>query len=123
MSDSRRKIGDWGEERAVEYLIKKGYSIKNKNVRNSYGEIDIVARINNKTIFVEVKTRRNTSFGNPEDSVNIRKKIKLIESAVAYMQEHPELGNDWQIDVIAIQTLNKDEFQVIHFENAVDDYE
>lgn len=116
-------VGKWGEDKAEEYLKSKGYSIQGRNVRTPYGEIDIVARKKEKNIFIEVKTRRNVKFGYPEEAINGRKKVKLIESAMAYMQAHPEFGDDWQIDVISIQKMPSKDLKILHFENAVEEYE
>ena len=120
MAKTRKNLGNWGENKAEEYLIKKNFMILARNFRTAFGEIDIIAEKNGRTTFVEVKTRTNNRFGNPEDSVNKPKKTKLIESAMAYMQEHPELGDSWQIDVIAIYKETSVKFEVLHFPNAMD---
>ncbi len=50
-----QKVGQWGEQAAANYLSAKGYEIKARNVRTPYGEIDLIARKDGFTIFVEVK--------------------------------------------------------------------
>jgi putative endonuclease len=116
-------VGKWGENKAEEYLENKGYSIQGRNVRTPYGEIDIIARKKGKYIFIEVKTRRSLQFGYPEDAITGKKRVKLIESAMAYIQDHPECGDEWQIDVISIQKIPSKRLNIIHFENAVEEYE
>jgi len=123
MSKSRRNLGMWGEKTAAEYLIENGYSIHGRNCRTPYGEIDIVALKSGITIFVEVKTRRNLSYGMPEEAVSAAKIEKLIQSAEAYISSHPELNVEWQIDVIAIESYKPDLVNITHFENAISDYE
>ena len=123
MSKSRRNLGIWGENKAVVFLIQNGYTILDRNARTSYGEIDIVARKTGITVFVEVKTRSTQTYGLPEDSITAPKREKLIQSAAAYLQSHPELDGGWQIDVIAIQNIQPGPLQIIHFENAIEDYE
>jgi len=123
MSKARRIVGIWGENKAEEYLIKNDYLILDRNFRTTHGEIDIVAEKNGIITFVEVKTRTNNKFGNPEDAVDKQKKTKLIESALAYMQDHPELEDSWQIDVIAVYKEFSSKLKVLHFPNAVDGYE
>ena len=131
MSTSRQALGRWGEARAAEYLIARGYAIVGRNVRTPYGEIDLVARLERTrtvnpgrsaptTVFVEVKTRSTKTFGFPEESVTPRKQAHLLAAAQSYIQEHPELDGDWRIDVIAIQRdSSKTRPTITHFENAV----
>ena len=64
-----QSIGKWGEDIAAEHLIQHNYEIINRNVRTPYGEIDIVARQGDITIFVEVKTRTSNKMGLPEESI------------------------------------------------------
>ena len=68
-----QKIGKWGEEAVAAYLAERGYEIIARNARTPYGEIDIVAKQADLTIFVEVKTRTSNKMGLPEESVNLRK--------------------------------------------------
>lgn len=73
------QLGKWGEDIAAAYLEEKGYQITERNVYSVYGEIDLVAIREvdgeNKLFFVEVKTRKSTNFGFPEQAVT---KSKLI---------------------------------------------
>ena len=124
MSDRRKSFGSWGERLAAAYLERRGYVILERNARTSYGEIDLVARQATQggweTVFVEVKTRHTAAFGLPEAAITARKSQHLLESAQAYLQAHPELDEDWRIDVIAIRRVRDGEApQVRHFEDAV----
>ena len=96
-------IGRWGEQIAEEFLVKQGIEILARNIRTPYGEIDIVARQGELVLFEEVKTRTNTAFGFPEDSITELKKKHLYQNALAYIQARPELGDHWRIDVLSIQ--------------------
>lgn len=117
---SRKNLGQWGEKVAAKYMDERGYTLLGKNIRTPYGEIDLVFRFGDVTVFVEVKTRSSQAFGYPEEAITKQKKQHLIESSQAYLQEHPELDGDWRIDVIAIQSLDgKKEICIEHFENAV----
>ena len=127
MHDNKDK-GDLGENIACGFLKKEGYSIIEKNYRKKIGEIDIIARKNDILHFIEVKTRSDSSleiFGLPQDAVNIRKKRKIIRTALYYLQENafPEDAS-WQIDVIAI-TINwqRKKAKICFLENAVEDAE
>jgi putative endonuclease len=119
MTESKRNLGRYGEAKAAEYLENCGYTVVDRNARTSYGEIDIVACKGSLTVFVEVKTRRNRTFGYPEESVTASKQARMLHSAQAYLMAHPELDGDWQIDVVAIEMVARDFYQVVHFPNAI----
>ncbi len=116
-----QKIGRWGERLAQTYLERQGYCLIESNVRTPYGELDLIMQGKGGLIVVEVKTRTGESFGLPEVSVNIRKRLHLKQSAEAYFLAHPELGSDWRIDVIAIlgKPTQPESIQIEWFENAV----
>ena len=95
-----------------------------RNARTAYGEIDLIARqagvSGAVTVFVEVKTRRSTAFGLPEEAVTPNKQAHLLAAAQAFLQAHPELEGDWRVDVIAVQKgAGGQEPAITHFENAV----
>lgn len=127
MSRERQVFGRWGENAAANYLVEKGFSILDRNVRTPYGEIDLLARQpalipaeKSTLVFIEVKTRATPTFGYPEESVNPRKQAHLLSSAQYYMQMHPELEGTWRIDVISVLRLYPDRPpEITHFENAV----
>ena len=112
-------LGRWGETAAAAYLEEKGYVIIEKNIRTPYGEIDILAKHQDQLIFVEVKTRSSKRFGEPEAAVTEEKITHMIDSAQSYLQEHPEVNQDWRIDVIAILQVRGEQPVITHFENAV----
>lgn len=114
-------LGKWGEDCAARYLEQKGYSILARNIRTSFGEIDLLARQEEgDLVFVEVKTRATTKYGPPEISVDRRKQEHLIASISSYFQKHPEIEENWRLDVIAVERLKLGEPPVItHFENAL----
>lgn len=118
MTNYRQKFGSWGETLAVEYLLQNGYLILDRNVRNRYGEVDIVASYQNITVFVEVKTRSTLKFGHPEQAVSDRKQIHFLETAQQYLVDHPSLSADWRVDVIAILHRKGKSPEITHFENA-----
>ncbi|MBN2044391.1 MAG: YraN family protein [Anaerolineales bacterium] len=117
---SNKQIGSWGEAQAAAWLGSHGYQIIGQNLYTPYGEIDILARKQGQLIFVEVKTRQTNRFGHPEEAVTASKIQHMVESAEHYLQEHPDLEANWQIDVIAIQYDPKTrQTTITHFENAV----
>jgi putative endonuclease len=119
----KQKVGRWGEKVAARYLESLGYVILERNYRTPYGEVDLIAQIDQpegKTIvFVEVKTRRTQSYGLPEQAISVRKKAHMIASAEQYIQRSPDLATAWRLDVIAIQKHGRGESpEVMHFENV-----
>ena len=82
MSNYRQELGRWGENLAADYLLERGYSILERNVHTSYGEIDLVAcqefsqtgsgegltaTPESVIVFVEVKTRSSSAFAHPSN--------------------------------------------------------
>lgn len=117
MTNNRQALGRWGEQTAAAYLSGKGYEVVARNMRTPYGEIDLVARREDVTLFIEVKTRTSDKLGNPEESVNLRKQAHMLAAAEHYAAEH---GIDhWQIDVIAITGRPGWKHSLRHFENAL----
>ena len=99
----KRIIGDKGEDEAVKYLIQKGYEIVKRNYGCKFGEIDIVARQNETIVFVEVKTRRNGFFGEPQEFVDY-KKLERINMAMDCFLSSYHISDDYnlRIDVVEI---------------------
>lgn len=84
-----RSRGAWGEELAAEYLRRQGYTILARNYRCRYGEVDIIASHNGFVAFVEVKLRKNSSYGAPREAVTYAKQKKLRTTALTWLGEHP----------------------------------
>ena len=111
-----QKIGIWGEQMAAEYLAQKGYTILEKNSRTPFGEIDIIALIEDVTIFVEVKARTSLSFGLPEEALTRRKLTHMRCCASHYAAEH-EIDT-WQCDAISVEGKPGATPHIEHFENV-----
>ena len=95
------ETGFAGEKLAVDWLTGKGYNIKEANWRYRHCEVDIIAVKGDTLHFIEVKTRRSTKFGNPEESINKQKMKNLKDAAEQYQHKNP--GWKWiQFDVLAI---------------------
>ncbi|HRN71413.1 MAG TPA: YraN family protein [Candidatus Woesebacteria bacterium] len=100
-------IGQIGEELAANYLQEQGFFIKDRNVYNRWGEIDIVAERKNKIHFVEVKTRIHTRQGMPYEAIRIPKLTHLMRSIQHYILLKQLYRYKMQLDVISIM-LNAD---------------
>ena len=110
------EIGKQGEEVAVDYLLKNGYEIIERNYQARKAEIDIIARKGDWLIVIEVKTRTSVDFGNPEDFVD-KKKIKLLVKAIDEYVQETDLDLEIRFDIIAV-LKNGNEFSIEHFEDA-----
>ena len=110
------ELGKKGEQLAVNYLMNEGYKIVERNSRFQKAEIDIIATKEKMLISVEVKTRSNNDYGNPQDFVN-PKKIKLMVLAMNEYILKRNLDIELRFDIIAI-TKNKSSFNVEHFQDA-----
>lgn len=120
MADDRRRLGAFGEEAARNHLKRLGYRIIESNFRCPIGEIDIVASKQDCLVFVEVRTRRSTGFGIPEESITSSKKAKLAALAETYIQSHDSSPSSWRIDVVAIEVTQSGAISRIEvIENAV----
>ena len=80
---NNKEKGDLGELIALKYLTKSGAEIIEKNYKIKTGDIDIIAKIDNELVFIEVKSRSNIRYGYPAEAVNY-KKIKKISNVARY---------------------------------------
>jgi putative endonuclease len=110
-------VGNWGEETAAAYLRQRGYEVIARNARTPYGEIDIIARQGNITIFVEVKTLTYSKNFFPEQNVTARKRDHMLACAEYHAAENAI--DYWQIDVIAVEGKQGLQPKITHFENAI----
>lgn len=101
----KRIIGNLGERAAVKYLRKNGYKILKRNYTALGYEIDIIARRENITAFVEVKARDIKHLGHkearPGSSVTPEKQRKIIKAASYYSSHHPS-DTRLRLDVIEV---------------------
>lgn len=110
-------LGKKGEEKAIEYLLSKGYAIVEKNWVSGHKEVDIIAKINNILVIVEVKTRQVPVLVAPEFAVDSYKQRNLIWAAEAYVRMK-KLNCDVRFDIVSIIVDKKGNFLIDHLENA-----
>jgi putative endonuclease len=116
MQNNSQKLGDDGEMIARAYLIREGYEIIETNWRYRKYEIDIISKKGQTMVFVEVKTRKNNTFGEPEVFVTKKKQNFLIAAANEYLiQKQIDLNS--RFDVIAIVSQNNNQV-VNHLQDA-----
>lgn len=118
MSEARLALGAWGEDQAVKYLGKQGMKIIERNFRTPVGEIDIIARDKRTLVFIEVKTRRSTAFGTPQESVGQRKQRQIARTAQWYLQNNKNSKLQPRFDVVAILCQGDGEPLITHLPDA-----
>lgn len=80
-----KEIGDFGEEMACNYLADNDYEILHRNYKIKLGEVDIIAKDDEYTVFIEVKTRKNNKFANASEYVDYRKIQHIKNTALSYI--------------------------------------
>ena len=119
-NDARQSLGRVGERLAINTLEQRGYHILARNFRCRYGEIDLIATEGGDLVFVEVKTRRGTACGLPEEAVTDRKARKLQELAAYYLAEQNVADCSWRIDVVAVQFSPKGRLEEVRvYQHAI----
>ncbi|MGL5694331.1 MAG: YraN family protein [Peptostreptococcaceae bacterium] len=99
---NNKQKGDLGESIALKYLINNGAEIIEKNYKIRSGEIDIIAKVNNELVFVEVKSRSNVRYGYPAEAVNNKKINKILNVAKYYILVNNLYNIPTRFDVIEI---------------------
>lgn len=120
-SAGRKRLGDAGERLAAAWLEARGYHILARQWRCPYGELDLVGEHGDEIVFVEVKTRRGSAMGAPEEAVTRTKRAKLIAAAQMYLAEHGQEQRPYRVDVLAVDLAPSGRFLgVRHFAGAVE---
>lgn len=110
------QLGKTGEERAAEYLISKGYIIRDINWRSGKMELDLVAYRDSTLVVVEVKTRSSHEFLRPEEAVNLRKIKNIVRATDAYIRLF-NIPFEVRFDIVTLVGDN-DRFEIEHIEDA-----
>jgi putative endonuclease len=122
---SKNKIGAFGEQIAVNYLKKRGFTVLTTNYLKKWGEIDIVARETSKIHFIEVKTvsyetkellNEAVSRGTwrPEENVTHFKLIKLNRVIESWLMEN-SCDLEWEIDVAAVRVVPREKYATLKY--------
>ncbi|MBQ7421310.1 MAG: YraN family protein [Prevotella sp.] len=110
-------LGAWGEQVAVEYLRKKGYIIVECDWHSGHRDIDIIALDGDVVVFVEVKTRRDRIFIEPEQAVDYRK-IRNIQTAANHYIKFRQIDKEVRFDVITVVGTMDNSPEICHIEDA-----
>ncbi len=106
-------LGQIGEEEACRYLIRKGYTLLERNWRVGHLELDIIAECYGEIVFVEVKTRSNEDFATALEAVDEEKLENLRRAAGHYLHLH-HLDQPIRFDVITVVGTQKP-FVITHY--------
>ncbi len=119
MTFARQRLGLEGEHMAATELERLGYQILDRRYRSRFGEIDLIARDGPTVVFVEVKTKTDSRFGDPVEMVTSQKQRRLVSMAEEYVSNHALHNTPCRFDVVAIDasiapakiTVYKDAFR------------
>ncbi len=119
---SSPQIGRHAETVAAGHLRFLGYEVLETNYSTRMGEVDIVALHGGTLVFCEVRARRPSVYGSPEESLTTSKRAKLVAAAEHYLQASGGRWKDWRMDLVAIEldrTGNVRRIRVV--ENAIEE--
>jgi putative endonuclease len=105
MANKSKIFGDSGEKLAKDLLMSKGYEILETNWRFKKYEVDLISKIEQTIVFVEVNARKNAIFGEPELFVTRQKQKFLIAAAHQYLTQNG-INLEARFDVISVLQLN-----------------
>ncbi len=113
---NKRSLGSIWEDQVCTFLKREGCEILEKNYRSKRGEIDLIVREGRYLVFVEVKYRKNSAAGFPEEAVDYRKQLRISRTAQDYLLKKwlPET-TPCRFDVVAVCGE-----QIHHIRNAFD---
>ena len=104
--DTRHQTGRDGETLAAAFLVRRGAKIVHRNWRSGLkgvrGEIDVIAQFGDTICFVEVKTRKNSDYGEPQDAVTPAKQRQICRLATAYVMEFEQTEVTIRFDIIEV---------------------
>lgn len=114
------EFGRRGENYALAFLERLGYSFLERNWHCRSGEIDLIMREQDEIVFVEVKTRHGDGAGRAEDAVPRSKSRKMLAAGEWYINTHPEYEDlVWRCDLIAITISPMIPPELAHYINAI----
>ena len=116
-SETSIDIGNLGESIACNFLVKRGFKIRDRNYRKKYGEIDIVAKRSGRLCFVEVKSVLQQTGGTckfrPEENVHKQKLRRLSRAIETYLLEKYNLDENWDFLVLVVFINKEDQTAIV----------
>ena len=109
--------GKEGERMALPFLSEKGFVILHQNWRHGRWEVDVIASLNDTLHFIEVKTRKTTTFGYPEEDVTKKKLTNLINASEEFLYLYP-VWKRIQFDILSISISQTEPVQFFFIEDV-----
>ena len=118
-SADRATVGARAEDLAAALLEARGYRIIERNWRRPEGELDLVADDRGVLVFVEVRSRTGEERGHPLETVNARKRARVVRAARLYLENVQPAATESRFDVVGV-TFARDEAPpaITHVEDA-----
>ena len=110
-------LGKWGEDVALAYLLDQGYRLLDRNWHQGHRDLDLIMQQDDTLVIVEVRTRRNNLFMDPEQTVDALKMLSLSKAANAYIRLH-RISLNIRFDMVAITGTPSSDFTINHIEDA-----
>ena len=120
LARSRPRPGQAGEELACSHLRHEGFEIVERNYRCRSGELDVVARDGDVTVFVEVKQRRDSSYGEGYEAVTFGKRRRVVRAARLYAASHDLEEQPMRFDVVSVDVDGQGDVRIRHDRGAFD---
>jgi putative endonuclease len=114
----RRELASRGEDAAAAFLERVGMTVIERNWRCQAGEADIIALDGDDLVIVEVKTRRSTRAGTPEEAVTPAKQQRIVRIARTYASHAGLTPQRVRFDVVTLRVLSDDRALLRHLKDA-----
>ena len=117
---ANRSVGILGEEAALKFFKSDGYRVLERNYRVSCGEIDLILEKERELVFVEVKARRSSRYGLPQEAVVSTKQQRIMRAAQWYVQNKRLYDRVMRFDVLAVMFKEGGGYEINHIPFAFD---
>jgi len=97
------KRGLWGEDIAAKHLQSMGYTIVERNWRHRKLEVDLIARLHDEWIFIEVKTRKKGYLASALEAVDLHKQQRIIEASHHFIRRLSKPPMSIRYDIICVE--------------------
>ena len=118
MAQAKDAVGAYGERVAVEYLVRQGMTLIERNWRCSSGEIDAVLQDGDTIVFTEVKTRRGLGYGTPAEAVGYRKRTRLRQLAAIWLTQSHRRTPEIRFDLVSVLPRRSGAAEIEHVRGA-----
>lgn len=115
MSDPRHELGERGEALAQRFLKRRGLKTVARRFSTPIGELDLVMRDGDTVVFVEVKTRRDRTYADPEDAITTAKVRRLMRAVRWFLHQKRWEERPCRFDVVTVILPAEGNPEIKHF--------